>query len=79
MHGSFSGGTSVVFMWVPSLVGLACNSAADIASKTALLLPVSTVNIPHSDYNPPICTQALKQWQLCWNSETQNKLHVNQM
>jgi len=38
LHGLLSGGISVVFL---SHVGLASNSAADIAAKAALLLPVS--------------------------------------
>jgi len=46
---------------------VAINLAADIAANAALLVPVSNVTVPHSDY---------KQWQLHWNSETQNKLHV---
>jgi len=41
--GILSGGTSVVFIWVPSRVGLAGNSAADIATKAALLLQVSNL------------------------------------
>jgi len=49
-----SGGTSVDFMWVPSHVGLAGNSAADSATKAALLLPVSTLTAPHSDYKTPM-------------------------
>jgi len=40
VHGLLSGDTSVVFLWVPSHVRLAHNSAADIAAKVALLLPV---------------------------------------
>jgi len=54
-----SGGTCVVFKWVPSHVGLAGNSAADIAAKAGLLLPVSRLTVPHSDYNSLIHTQAL--------------------
>jgi len=57
-------GSSVVFMWVPSHVGLAGNSAADSAAKGALLLPVSNLTVPHSDYKSLIRLQALRQWQL---------------
>jgi len=63
-------------MWVPSHVWLAGNSAADNASKDALLLPVSNLTVPHSDYKSLIRLQALRQWQLCWNCETENKLHL---
>jgi len=47
-----------------------------ILQNGVLLLPVSNLTVPHLDYKSPIRTQALKQWQLCWNSETENKLHA---
>jgi len=76
-HGLLSGGTSVVFMCVPSHVGRASNSAADNAAKSALLLSVSSnLTVPHSDYKSFIRIQALKQWQLRGNSETENKRHL---
>jgi len=75
VHGLISDGSSVVFMWVPGLVGLAGNSAADSAAKDALLLPVSSLTDPYSDYKSLIRLQALRQWQLHWNCETENKLH----
>jgi len=56
-------------------VGLAGNSAADSAAKAALLLPVSSLTVSHSDYKSHIRIQALRQWQLRWNCETENKLH----
>jgi hypothetical protein len=63
-------------MWVPSHVGLAGNSAADIAAKAALLLPISNLRVPPSDFCCLIRSQSLKQWQESWNSETLNKLHA---
>jgi len=74
-HGPISDGYSVVFMWVPGYVGLAGNSAADSAAKAALLLAVSSLIVPYSDYRSLIRIQALRQWQLRWNSETESKLH----
>jgi len=56
-----SGGTSIIFVWVPSHVGLAGNLVADTAAKAALLLPVSNLSVTSSDYNSLICTQALTQ------------------
>jgi len=41
----------------------------------ALLLPVSSLTVPHSDYKSLIRLQALRQWELRWNYETDNKLH----
>jgi len=63
------------FMWVRSHVGLAGNSAPDSSAKVALLLPVSNVTVPHSEYESLIRLQALRQCQLRWNCETENKLH----
>jgi len=74
-HGLISHGSSVVFMWVPGHIGLAGNSAVDSAAKAALLLPVSSLTAPHSDYKSLKRIQALRQWQLRWNSESENKLH----
>jgi len=74
VYGILSGGTSVVFRWVPSHVGVAGDS--NNAEKAALLIPVSNLTIGLSDYHSRMHTQALKQWQLRWNYETQNKLHV---
>jgi len=50
VHGSLNGGASAVFMWVPSRVLLAVNSAGYNATKAALLLPVSNLTLPHSAY-----------------------------
>ena len=67
-------GARLVFMWVPSHVGLAGNSAADTAAF--LLIPVSNLALPYSDYFPLIRTHALNQWRSSWSLETWNKLHA---
>jgi len=71
-YGLISDGTSAVFMWVPGYVGLA---AADSAAKDALLLPMSSLTVPHSDYKSLMRLQAIRQWQINRNCETENKLH----
>ena len=76
VHILSSRGTQVAFMWVPSHVGLAGNSAADIAARAALLPPISNIPVPSSDFCFLIRSHSLKQWQESWNSETLNKLHA---
>jgi kelch-like protein 2/3 len=75
-HKMLLAGAVLVFMWVPSHVGLAGNSAADTAAKAALLMPISKLTLPYSDYLPLIRTHVLKQWQSSWSLETENKLHA---
>jgi len=75
VHGLISDGTSVLFMWVPSHFELAGKTAADSAVKAALLLSLYNLTVAHSDYKSFMRIQALRQWQLRWNSETENKLH----
>jgi hypothetical protein len=53
-----------------------CNSAADIAAKAALVLPISNLALPHTDHSPLIRTYVLSQWQDSWSLETQNKLYA---
>jgi len=61
-------------MRVPGHDGLAGNSAADRTTKDVILLQVSSLTVPHSDYKSLIRIQALRSWQLRWNSETENKM-----
>ena len=76
VHILLSRGTQVAFMWMPSHVELAGNSAADIAAKAAQLLPIANLPVPPSDFCFLIRSQSLKQWQESGNSETLNILHA---
>ena len=76
VHILLSRSTQVASIWVPCHVRLAGNSAADIAAKAALLLPISNLPAPPSDLCSLIRSHTLKQWQESWNSETPNKLHA---
>ena len=76
IHEMLVSGARLVFMWVPIHVGRAGNSAADTAAKAALLMSVSNLTLPYSDYFPLIRTHVLNQWQSSWSLETENKLHA---
>jgi len=76
IHKILLAGARLVFMWVPSHVGLAGNSAADTAAKAAVLMPITSLTLPYSDYLPLIRTHILNQWQSSWSLETENKLHA---
>ena len=76
IHKMLLTGATLVFLWVPSHVGLAGNSAADTAAKAAVLMPISSLTLPYSDYLPLIRTHVLNQWQSSWSLETENKLHA---
>jgi Reverse transcriptase-like len=76
VHVLLSRGSQVVFMWVPSHVGLVGNSVAHIAAKASLLIPISNLPVPPSDFCSLIRLHSLKQWQENWNSETLKKLHA---
>jgi ribonuclease HI len=65
----------ITFVWVPSHVGIAENTAADATAKAALCLQVSNSKVPYSDFKPMITAHANKLWQHSWDTETNNKLH----
>ena len=76
IHKMLLAGAILVFMWVPSNVGRAGNSAADTAAKAALFMTISNMTLSYSDYFPLRRTHALNQWQSSLSLETPNKLHA---
>jgi kelch-like protein 2/3 len=76
LHQIISLGKHVVFVWLPSHVGLAGNTAADASAKAALCLPEADAPVPFSDYYPVINSHIRSAWQQSWNDETNNKLHA---
>ena len=71
-------GHSITFVWVPSHIGIAGNTAADATAKAALCLQISNSQIPHTDFKPLISSYVNSCWQQCWNTENNNKLHAIQ-
>jgi len=76
VHGLISDGSSFVFMWVPGHVGLVANLGADSAVLQKIAYSCQCLACQcHSDYKALIRLQALRQWQLRWNCESEDKLH----
>ncbi|ELT96755.1 hypothetical protein CAPTEDRAFT_23017, partial [Capitella teleta] len=68
-------GKLVVFIWCPSHVGILGNEVADRLAKQALVMPVTKLPLPHTDYKSPIRSYVKSLWQNEWDEETDNKLH----
>jgi hypothetical protein len=63
----------VIFVWIPSHVGIKGYEKADAAAK-ALELPVSDMKIPHSDFKCLINPYIKRKWQTEWDAKIVNKL-----
>jgi ribonuclease HI len=64
----------ITFVWVPNHMGIAGNAAVDAVAKAGVSLPISNAEIPHTDFKPLISSHVKNCWQLCWNSDNNNKL-----
>ncbi|ELU18078.1 hypothetical protein CAPTEDRAFT_197082 [Capitella teleta] len=71
-------GKLVVFIWCPSYVGILGNEVADRLAKQALVMPVTKLPLPHTDYKSPIRSYVKSLWQNERDEETDNKLHTIQ-
>jgi ribonuclease HI len=72
---NLSSGYTITFVWVPSHIGIAGNTAADATAKAALCLPVSDINIPHTDFKTLVSSYTNSRWQQSWSTEKDNKLY----
>jgi ribonuclease HI len=66
----------ITFLWVPSHIGIAGNTAVDAVAKASVSLPISNAEIP-TVFKPLISSHVNNCWQLCWNSDN-NKLFITQ-
>jgi hypothetical protein len=75
LHKLLSCGLKVSFVWVPSRIGIAGNTAADATAKAALSLQLSETTVPYSDFKPLVAIYVKGVWQKSWDGENNNKLH----
>lgn len=65
----------IVFLWVPSHVGIQGNSVVDRVAKKALNEIIKDVSLPYTDFKPLIRKYILKMWQDRWDGLEHNKLN----
>ena len=65
----------IVFLWVPSHVGIQGNTIVDRVAKEALDDELSNCKIPYTDFKPLIRKYIFNLWNDIWSSLEQNKLH----
>ena len=75
IHDLIVDGSTIVFVWLPSHVGIKGNTDADTAAKAALAAPPDNISVPHSDYRQHIHEHFKSKWQSIWDSQIDNKLH----
>ena len=77
MHASLlEDGKDIVFVWVPSHVGIRGNSIADRAANQARAGPVAGKHCVFSDFKPLVNMFIQGEWQAQWDAFTENKLHA---
>jgi hypothetical protein len=75
VHKLLSSGLKISFVWVPSHIGIAGNTAADATAKAALNLQLCETTVPYSDFKPLVAIYIKGIWQKSWDIENNNKLH----
>jgi hypothetical protein len=75
VHKLLSSGLKISFVWVPSHIGIAGNTAADATAKAALSLQLYETTVPYSDFKPLVAIYVKGVWQKSWDGENNNKLY----
>jgi ribonuclease HI len=79
IHNLRVNGKTVVFVWLPSHVGIKGNTDADMAAKAALAAKPDNVLIPHSDFRQYINQYFKSKWQSIWDSQIEkNSIKLNE-
>ena len=65
----------IVFCWLPSHTNIRGNELADLEANSALLLSITNLKIPHSDFKSNIHQYVMNKCQSVWEEQTGNKLH----
>jgi hypothetical protein len=68
-HKLLSTGVCITFVWVPSHIGIAGNTAANATAKAAICLQISNSLIPYSDLKPLISSHLNNCWQQSWKQK----------
>ena len=56
-------GKVVEFCWIPSHVNIPGNKRADTAAKAVLCSPVTSMELPASEFKPCVSRFCLEEWQ----------------
>ena len=74
LHSLIADGKDIVFVWVPSHVGIRGNSLADQAANKARTGPMYGRMICSQDLRPAVKKYCHNIWQAIWSEQKQNKL-----
>ena len=66
---------NIILCWLPCHTGIKGNEKADIAAKSALLLPPSNFKLPYTDFKPIINKYLFNKWQSVWDTAVDSKFH----
>jgi ribonuclease HI len=75
LHKLLSYGLKISFVWVPSHIGVAGNTAAEATAKAAPSLQLSETTVPYSDFKPLVAVYVKRIWLKSLDDENSNKLH----